>query len=66
MANAKTADVKVPSGLPNVRSLFSCQEVLEITTSVASYNMVSRLLVALYVSEQNEKSPAWAPKVADP
>jgi alkylhydroperoxidase family enzyme len=33
------------------------QEIVEVTVTVASYNMVSRFLVALNVGEQNDKKP---------
>ena len=36
------------------------QQVVEVTVTVASYNMVSRFLVALDVGEQNAKAPEWA------
>ena len=39
------------------------QEIVEATATVASYNMVSRFLVALDVGEQNEKVPEWASKM---
>jgi len=49
-----TKDVKVPDEVfGNLRSHFSDQEVLEITAVVATYNMVSRFLVALDVGEKN-------------
>ena len=42
------------------------QQVIEVTATVASYNMVSRFLVALDVGEQNDKAPEWATKVTNP
>ncbi len=42
------------------------QEIVETTATVASYNMVSRFLVALDVGEQNGKAPEWASKVTNP
>ena len=45
---------------------FNEQEVVEITATVASYNMVSRFLVALDVGEQNAKKPEWAADVTNP
>lgn len=66
-ADAMTRDVKVPQSLfDEVKALFSEQEVVEITATVASYNLVSRFLVALDVGEQNEKTPEWATKVVNP
>jgi len=38
-----------------LRGLFSEQEVVEITATVAAYNCVSRFLVALDVGESNGK-----------
>lgn len=42
------------------------QQVVEVTVTVASYNMVSRFLVALNVGEQNGSAPDWATKVVNP
>jgi len=42
---------------------FSEQEIVELTATVASYNMVSRFLVALDVGEQNNQAPDWASKL---
>jgi len=62
-----TRDVKVPQALfDEVRKLFSEQEVVEITATVASYNLVSRFLVALDVGEQNDKGPEFEAKVTNP
>ena len=44
----------------------SNQEIVEVTATVAGYNLVSRFLVALDVGEQNEKAPEWAAKVTNP
>lgn len=38
---------------------FGEQEIVEVTATVASYNMVSRFLVALDVGEQNNQRPEW-------
>lgn len=66
-ADAMTRTVKVPQGLfDEVKGLFSEQEVVEITATVASYNLVSRFLVALDVGEQNDKAPEFANKVVNP
>ena len=45
---------------------FSEKEIVEITATVASYNLVSRFLVALDVGEQNDKRPEWATDVTNP
>jgi len=60
-ADAMTRDIAVPQSLfDEIRSIgFSEQEVVELTTTVAAYNMVSRFLVALDVGEQNSKDPKW-------
>ena len=63
-ADAMTRDIKVPQALfDEVRATgFSDQEMVELTATVASYNMVSRFLVALDVGEQNSTVPEWANK----
>lgn len=57
-ADAMTRDVSVSNEVfQAVKSQgFNEQEMVEITTTVAAYNMVSRFLVALDVGEQNDKS----------
>lgn len=66
-ADAMTREVTVPQSLfDEVRKLFSEQEVVEITATVASYNLVSRFLVALDVGEQNDKKPGFETKVTNP
>lgn len=66
-ADAMTRDIKVPQTLfDELKALFSNQEVVEITATVASYNLVSRFLVALDVGEQNSETPGWATKVVNP
>jgi alkylhydroperoxidase family enzyme len=57
-----TRDVSVPQSLfDEVKAAgFNEQQVVEITATVASYNMVSRFLVALDVGEANNKEPKWA------
>ena len=45
---------------------FNEKEIVEITATVASYNLVSRFLVALDVGEQNDKKPEWAADVTNP
>ena len=60
-ADAMTANVKVPSGLADeVRRRFGVKQVIEITATIASYNMVGRFLVALDIGEQNDRTPEWA------
>ncbi|KAM4066038.1 carboxymuconolactone decarboxylase family protein [Hirsutella rhossiliensis] len=44
-----------------LHKLFSNQEVVEITATVAAYNCVSRFLVALNVGERNGSGPDQAP-----
>jgi alkylhydroperoxidase family enzyme len=63
-ADAMTRDIKVPQALfDEVKAAgFSDQEIVELTATVASYNLVSRFLVALDVGEQNNKVPEWANK----
>lgn len=54
-ADAMTREVQVEEWLfGQVKGLFSEKEVVEITATVATYNMVSRFLVALDVGEKNE------------
>lgn len=36
---------------------FTTQEIVELTTVIATYNMVGRVFVALDVAESNEKTP---------
>ncbi|KIW73826.1 hypothetical protein PV04_01914 [Phialophora macrospora] len=64
-ADAMTRDVSVPQSLfDEVKAQgFSEQEIVELTATVASYNLVSRFLVALDVGEQNNKAPDWASKL---
>ena len=67
-ADEMTRNVEVaPSTFEALKKVgLSEQEIVELTATVASYNMVSRFLVALDVGEQNEKSPEWAAKVTNP
>jgi len=52
--DAMTLDVRVPNAVfAALESEFSDKEVVEITATVASYNCVSRFLVALDVGEKN-------------
>lgn len=51
-----TNSVKVNAELfEKIKARFSDQEVMELTITVAGYNMVSRFLVALDVTESNGK-----------
>lgn len=51
-----TRDVKVgEETFGRLRALFSEREIVELTVGVAGYNMVSRVLVALDVGENNGK-----------
>ncbi len=53
-AVAMTRDVKVPDALfAEVRRRWSDSQIVELTASIAAYNMVARFLVALEV--ENEK-----------
>ena len=51
-----TKNVKVEDAVfERIKSRFSDQEVMDLTITVAGYNMVSRFLVALDVTESNGK-----------
>lgn len=53
-----TLNVQVPDELwEDVRSWWNEREIVELTAIIASYNMVSRFLVALDVGEMNNKQP---------
>lgn len=58
-ADAMTKNVKVEESLFDELKAqgFSEQEIVEITTTTAAYNCVSRFLVALDVGEKNGKGP---------
>jgi len=67
--DAMTRDVTVPQALFDelkTTGAFSEQEIVEITVTCASYNMVSRFLVALDVGEANDKAPDFASHVVNP
>ncbi|KAF3037269.1 hypothetical protein E8E12_008150 [Didymella heteroderae] len=57
--DAMTLDVSVPDGIfAELKTHFSDQEVVEVTSTIAAYNCVSRFLVALDVGEKNgQKGP---------
>jgi AhpD family alkylhydroperoxidase len=50
LADAMTRDIEVPDALwERLRAQFDDQQLVELVATVASYNMVSRLLVALCI-----------------
>lgn len=50
LTDAMTRDVQVPDALmQRVRAQFDARVTVEVVTTIAAYNMVSRLLVALHV-----------------
>ncbi|KAH7055973.1 AhpD-like protein [Macrophomina phaseolina] len=54
--DAMTKGVAVPEGVfDGLRAHFAEREIVELTTAVAAYNCVSRVLVALDVGEMNGK-----------
>lgn len=54
--DAMTISVKVSGEVfAGIQKHFTEKEIVEITTTVAAYNCVSRFLVALDVGEMNEK-----------
>lgn len=54
--DAMTVSVNVPDEIFGwLKRLFSDREVVEITSTVAAYNCVSRFLVALDIGEMNKK-----------
>ncbi|KAF2681577.1 4-carboxymuconolactone decarboxylase-like protein [Lentithecium fluviatile CBS 122367] len=56
-ADAMTLDVSVPDELfARLKKSFSEKEIVEITATIAAYNCVSRLLVALDVGEKNAQN----------
>ncbi|KAJ9603155.1 hypothetical protein H2200_012450 [Cladophialophora chaetospira] len=56
--DAMTTNVEVPDEIfDELRAQFNPQEVVEITGTVAAYNCLSRLLVALNVGEKNGPKP---------
>jgi 4-carboxymuconolactone decarboxylase len=58
-ADAMTSDVTVPADLfEELRSSFGDRQLLELTVTVAAYNMVSRVLVALDVQPGDNPFPA--------
>lgn len=60
--DAMTKDVTVSRSLFDEvkKTGFSEKEIVEITMTCASYNMVSHFLLALNVGEANDKAPEFA------
>lgn len=57
-ADAMTRDIEVPDEVfEEIRSHFGDQQILELTGTIATYNMVSRFLVALRVCPGDEIPP---------
>lgn len=57
-----TRSIKVDAGLfEQIKTRFSDQEVMELGITVGAYNMVSRFLVALDVTESNDKTMEMPP-----
>lgn len=51
-----TEEIKVPDQvIAKLKELFTDQQIMELTITVGAYNMVSRFLVALDVTESNGK-----------
>ncbi|KAF1943721.1 4-carboxymuconolactone decarboxylase-like protein [Clathrospora elynae] len=63
--DAITLDVQVPDSVfAQLKALFNEKEVVEITATIAGYNCVSRILVALDVGERNAQTgPKGAAKL---
>ncbi|OMP83000.1 hypothetical protein BK809_0001191 [Diplodia seriata] len=62
-ADAMTTEVRVVDDVfEGLRSHFGEREVVELTTAVAAYNCVSRVLVALDVGEMNGKEMEVPPE----
>lgn len=58
--DAMTKTIKVPDEVfEGLRKFFNPQQVLELTTTIAGYNCVSRILVALDVGERNKGAEEW-------
>ncbi|KAJ5361956.1 hypothetical protein N7541_002800 [Penicillium brevicompactum] len=58
--DAMTKTVKVPDEVfEGLKVLFNPQQVLELTTTIAGYNCVSRILVALDIGERNNGADEW-------
>lgn len=61
-ADTMTRDVAVPQSLfDEVKSAgFTDQQIVELTMTIAGYNLVTRFMVALNIDENNDKVPDWA------
>ncbi|KAJ5760493.1 Carboxymuconolactone decarboxylase [Penicillium odoratum] len=58
--DAMTRTIKVPDEVfAELKNFFNPQEVVEITTTIAAYNCVSRILVALDIGERNHGAASW-------
>ncbi|KAJ5881609.1 Carboxymuconolactone decarboxylase [Penicillium soppii] len=58
--DAMTKTIKVPDEVfADLKTFFNPQQVLEITTTIAGYNCVSRILVALDIGEKNHGAERW-------
>ncbi|KAH8595058.1 AhpD-like protein [Bisporella sp. PMI_857] len=60
-ADSMTRNVEVPESIiEELKSNgFNDQEIVEITATVGAYNLVTRFMVALDVSEGNRNPPTW-------
>jgi alkylhydroperoxidase family enzyme len=62
--DAMTRNIQVEQGLFDLlRAVFDDRDVVELTTCIAAYNCVSRVLVALDVGENNDKKMKEAHEV---
>ena len=53
LTDAMTCDIEVPDALfDRIRARFDDRGIVEIVTTVAAYNMVSRFLVALHIGHR--------------
>lgn len=58
LTDAMTLDVQVPDAVfEALTQFFDHQKIVEITATVAAYNMVSRFLEALQIHSDDERSP---------
>jgi len=59
--DAITREIHVPDGVFKIiRSLFDERAIVELTATVAAYNMVSRFLAALQIHSRDAVKPAAA------
>lgn len=61
-ADAMTREVAISQVLfDEVKAAgFTTKQIVELTGTIAGYNMVSRFLVALNIAEANDQAPSWA------